>query len=45
VRALAAEWTQWKERLSALGVETPLDEFVALAELRRLLADARLAGA
>jgi ATP-dependent helicase/nuclease subunit A len=45
VRALAAEWTQWKERLSRLGAETPLDEFVELAELRRLLADAKLAGA
>ena len=44
-RALAAEWTTWKARLERLGPETPLDDFVALAELRQLLADARLSGA
>jgi len=45
MRALAAEWTTWRTRLERLAPETPLDDFVALADLRQLLADARLAGA
>jgi len=43
IRALAAEWPVWRGRLCRIDAETPLEDFVALVELRDLLADARLA--
>jgi len=45
IRALAQAWPAWKERLQHLGPGTPLEEFLALRSLRRLLAGGSLASA
>jgi ATP-dependent helicase/nuclease subunit A len=42
--AFAAAWPGWKARLSRLGSDTPLEEFLAVRDLRRLLASTGLAG-
>jgi len=39
---LAAAWPRWGAFLAAVGPATPLEEFLTLAELCRLLAEARL---
>jgi ATP-dependent helicase/nuclease subunit A len=42
---LAVAWPAWRARLERLGPETPLEDVVALRDLRDVLARARLAGA
>ena len=43
-RALAEEWPRWRALLARLGPGTPFSAFMALRDLRDLLAGARLLG-
>ncbi|HJQ83293.1 MAG TPA: UvrD-helicase domain-containing protein [Candidatus Binatia bacterium] len=42
VQTLAAAWPRWRALLDRLGAETPLEDFVVLRELRKLLGRAGL---